>query len=80
MSENQKKWFRAAGIRALKTFLQVAVGFLTVGAAISDVNWGLMLSTSFVAALYSIFTSLITGLPEAPEGFKEDSNDEPKDT
>lgn len=82
MTDNQKKWFKAAGIRALKTFLQVAAGFITVGAAISDIKWGVMFSTAFVAGLYSLVTSVITGLPEAPSGFKEeeDNNNGPTDT
>lgn len=66
----KKDWLKAAGIRALKTFLQVALGFITVGAAISDINWGLMLSTATVAAIYSIATSIITGLPEVPDDGK----------
>ena len=70
MTEGQKNWktfLKAAAIRAVRTWAQVAIGFITVGAAISDVNWGMMLSVSTVAAVYSILTSVITGLPEAPD-------------
>lgn len=82
MTDQQKKWFKAAGIRALKTFLQVALGFITVGAAISDIKWGMMLSTAFVAGLYSIITSVITGLPEVPNDMKDEGEDNngPTDT
>lgn len=58
-----KKWLKAAGIRALKTFCQVAVSMITVGQAVMEVNWLNVLSVSTVAAIVSIFTSL-AGLPE----------------
>lgn len=66
-NELNAAWWKAAGIRALHTMAQVALGFLTVGAAISDVNWGLMLSTSLVAGAYSVVKSLAVGIPEVPE-------------
>jgi len=66
-NELNAAWWKAAGIRALHTMAQVALGFLTVGAAISDVNWGLMLSTSLVAGGYSVIKSLAVGIPEVPE-------------
>lgn len=57
------KWFRAAGIRALKTFAQTAVSMLTVGQAFMEVNWINVLSVSGVSAVVSLLTSL-GGLPE----------------
>ena len=62
-----KKWWKAAGIRALKTFCQTAVSMLTVGQAVLDVNWINVLSVSSVAALVSLLTS-IAGLPEVEGG------------
>jgi len=61
-----KKWFKAAGIRALKTFAQAALSMLTVGQAFIDVNWINLLSVSGVAAVISILTSL-GGLPEVKD-------------
>lgn len=58
-----KKWLKAAGIRALKTFCQTAVSMLTVGQAVIDVNWINVLSVSGVAAVISLLTS-VAGLPE----------------
>ena len=58
-----KKWIKAAGIRALKTFAQTAVAMVTVGSAISDINWINVLSISAVAAVCSLLTS-VAGLPE----------------
>lgn len=58
-------WFKAAGIRMLRTAAQVALGMLTVGMTISEVDWLNVLSVSVVAAVYSLLTSIVTGLPEA---------------
>lgn len=59
-----KKFIVAALIRALRTFAQTFVGFVAVGAAISEVQWLRALSVSAVAAILSILTSIATGLPE----------------
>lgn len=56
-------WFLAAGVRALKTVAQTALGMFTVGVAIYEVNWGYVVSVSLVAGIYSLLTSL-AGLPE----------------
>lgn len=64
--KNWKKWLKAAGIRAVKTFAQTAISMLTVGQAFIEVNWINVLSVSGVAAVISILTSL-GGLPEVKE-------------
>ena len=64
MKRDWKKWIVAALIRALRTFAQTFVGFVTVGAAFSEVEWLRALSVSGVAFVLSILTSLATGLPE----------------
>lgn len=66
MKRNWSKWFKAAGIRAVKTVAQVAVSMLTVGQAFVDINWGLVLSVSGVAGVISLLTS-IAGLPEVED-------------
>ena len=58
-----KKWWKAAGIRAIKTFAQTMVGMIAVGAAVSEVQWKYVVSVSAVAALASLLTS-IAGIPE----------------
>ena len=60
---NGKKWFKAAGIRSVKTMAQTAVSMLTVGQAVLDVNWVNVLSVSAVAGVISMLTS-VAGLPE----------------
>ena len=70
MSNNSKEWFKAAGIRAVKTMAQTAVSMLTVGQAVLDVNWLNVLSVSFVAGVISMLTS-VAGLPEVEVPFDE---------
>lgn len=57
------QWIKAAGIRALRTFAQVAASMFTIGLALNEVNWLLVGSVSLTAAIYSLLTSL-AGLPE----------------
>ena len=59
-----KEWIKAAGIRALKTFAQTAVGMVggeMVG--LLDVDWLGVLSVAATAAVLSLLTS-VAGLPE----------------
>jgi hypothetical protein len=58
-----KEWFKAALIRALKTVAQTAVSMITVGSAISEIQWGYVASVAVVAGVYSMLTS-VAGLPE----------------
>lgn len=61
-----KKWFKAAGIRAIKTVAQTAVSMLTIGQAVLDVNWLNVISVSLTAGIISMLTS-IAGLPEVKD-------------
>ncbi len=62
--ENIKKWFAAAGIRALKTMAQTAVATVGTSAVVlDDVNWLMVGSASLLAAVLSMLTS-VAGLPE----------------
>lgn len=60
-----KEFWKAAAIRAVKTFCQTIAGFITVGAALSELDWLYMASVATVSAIYSIVTSVAAGLPEA---------------
>lgn len=64
---NFNKWFKAAGIRCIKTIAQTMIASLTVGMAMSDVDWKNLLSVSVLAGILSLLTS-IAGLPELKEG------------
>lgn len=64
---NWKKWLKAAGIRAVKTVAQTAVGMLTGEAlGIMEVDWLAVASVSAMAGIVSVLTS-IGGLPEVKE-------------
>lgn len=60
------KWFKAAGIRAIKTVAQTAAATIGTSAAIGDVNWWLVLSSSVLAGILSLLTS-VAGIPEVPD-------------
>lgn len=62
--KNWKEFIVAALVRALRTFCQTFIGFIAVGAALSEIQWLRALSVSAVAAILSILTSIATGLPE----------------
>ena len=62
---NMKRW-KAAGIRAIKTFCQTAVATIGTSAVLSEINWLTVGSASMVAALLSLLTS-VAGLPEVEE-------------
>lgn len=68
---NSKEFWKAAGIRAVKTFSQTALSMITVGQAFIDVNWVNVLSVSGVACIYSLLTSL-AGLPEVEDKKEEE--------
>lgn len=63
MKEHFSDWMKAALIRAVKTMAQTAMGMITVGAALSEVNWLYVGSVSLTAGILSVLTS-IAGLPE----------------
>lgn len=60
------KWWKAAGIRAIKTVAQTAVATIGTSAVISEVNWLIVASASALAGILSMLTS-IAGLPEVKE-------------
>ena len=66
MKEKFLKWLKAAGIRAVKTTAQAALASLGTAAFIGEVNWALVASTSALAGIASLLTS-IAGLPELKE-------------
>ena len=66
MENKTKVWFKAAGIRAIKTMAQTAVATIGVAAVMQDVNWLAVASASLLAGVLSVLTS-ISGLPEVEE-------------
>ena len=64
MNSNFAKWFQAAGVRAIKTVAQTAVGMLSGEMlGVMEVDWVAIASVSAVAGIVSLLTS-VAGLPE----------------
>ncbi len=58
-----KKWWKAAGVRAVKTVAQAAVAAIGTTAMLNEVDWLVVASTALLAGVLSLLTS-IAGLPE----------------
>jgi hypothetical protein len=74
MRADDIRFWKAAAIRAVKTFAQAFLAVISTTTMISDVNWSLALDTASFAALFSLLTSIAAGLPEVPE--QEEGNHE----
>lgn len=64
--EEFKKWFKCAGVRAIKTMAQTAVAMIPVGMSVTEVGWTAVVGTSLLAGILSLLTS-VAGLPEMEE-------------
>lgn len=62
-----QKFWKAAGIRAIKTICQTAIASIGTAAVLSSVDWKLVVSASVLAGILSVLTSISTGLPEVNE-------------
>lgn len=76
-----RKFWEATGIRALRTFLQVILAVWTAGQLITEVDWKMLLLSAVSASIYSVLTSILTGLPEVDyEKHIHMSKEEPEDS
>lgn len=66
MSTKAKAWWKAAGVRAIKTVAQTAVATIGTAAVMNEVNWVAVASASVLAGVLSLLTS-VAGLPEVKE-------------
>ena len=62
-----KEFWKAAAIRALRTFAQTAIATIGTTAVLEEVNWLAVASASVLAGILSILNSIATGLPEAKQ-------------
>jgi hypothetical protein len=58
-----QNWWKAAGVRAIKTVAQTAIATIGTAAVLSEVNWLAVASASVLAGILSLLFSL-KGLPE----------------
>lgn len=61
-----KAWWKAAGVRAIKTMAQTAVASIGASKMITETNWVMVASATVMAGVLSILTS-VAGLPEVEE-------------
>ena len=69
-----KQWWKAAGMRAIKTVSQTAIATIGTSTLLSDVNWLAVGSASVLAGVLSLLFSL-KGLPEINNTQKEMDNE-----
>lgn len=64
------KWAKSAGIRAVKTMSQAAIGAIGAAATMGAVDWHIVGSTAVLAGILSVLTS-VAGIPEVEGTEKE---------
>lgn len=72
MSDKQKHWVKAAGVRAVKTIAQTAVATIGTSTVMGGVDWTMVASASVLAGILSLLTS-VAGLPEVTETESEEN-------
>lgn len=75
MQEANITFWKAAAIRAVKTFAQAFLAVISTTTMISDVNWKLAIDSAAFSALFSMLTSIAAGLPEVPNQKDEENNE-----
>lgn len=61
------EFWKAAGIRAVRTMCQTAIATIGTSVMLTDVNWQTVASASVLSGILSLLTSIATGLPEVEE-------------
>lgn len=62
----KSEWLKAAIIRAVRTCAQAAIAAIGSAAVLEQVDWKIALSTTVLAGILSLLTSL-AGLPEVSD-------------
>ena len=63
MNDKMKNWIRCAGVRAIKTVAQSALGIIGTSVVMGEVDWMVVGSAALLAGVVSLLTS-VAGLPE----------------
>ena len=67
---NTVDWCKKAGVRAVKTMAQSAIGAIGAAATMGAVDWRIVGSTAALAGVLSVLTS-VAGIPEVEGTTKE---------
>ena len=71
-----KEWFKAALIRAIRTFAEAALAYIGTGSLVlNDVNWLAVLSAGAFGFISAMLLAL-TGLPEVKTDEKKPPDEE----
>ena len=65
MKSWNKEFFLGMAERSIRTFCQTLLGLITVGATISEINWGYILSVAVVSAITCVLMCMAGGIPES---------------
>ena len=57
-------FWKATGIRCLRTFLTTILGVWTAGTLITDIDWKATLLAAFSTTVYIFIVCIVGGLPE----------------
>lgn len=63
-----KAFWKAAGIRAIRTVCQTAIATIGTTAALTGIDWVMVLDVAAGAGVLSLLNSIATGLPEVESG------------
>lgn len=72
-----KAFWKATGVRLIRTFLTTILGVWTAGTLITDIDWKTTLLSAFSATVYILIVCVIGGLPEVND--VDDENEEGED-
>ena len=59
-----KIFWKATGVRLIRTFLTTILGVWTAGTLITDIDWKATLLSAFSATVYILIVCIVGGLPE----------------
>lgn len=63
---SNRKWWRAAAVRAIRTLAQAMIAGIGTSAVLGEVDWKYASSAAALAGVLSILTSM-AGIPEVKE-------------
>lgn len=73
-----KIFWKATGIRCLRTFLTTILGVWTAGTLITEIDWKATLLAAFSTTVYIFIVCIVGGLPEVKNTYQY--YDEPIDS